>query len=348
MRGEMGRGCGCLRVILPTAMVNRDNKVVQRVLVTGANGFIGQALCKELVEFGYQVLGAVRDLSRVNPDAMDVQYAAVGSLEQAVDWMPHLQDVDALVHLAGVAHYLGPHTEAAVERFYRINVTATRMLAEQAAAAGVRRFVYLSSIKVNGEVTNGHPFSADDPPRPEGIYGQSKLEAEQVLHAICKDKGMELVVIRPTLVYGPNVRGNLQRLMRLINSGLPLPLGGIDNRRSMIGVGNLCDLIRTCIIHPAAPGHVFLATDGEDVSTPELIRRLANLMGRKPKLIPVPLFILRATGLLLGRREEMQRLTSSLQVDITKTKKVLGWMPPVPLDEGLKTMVTEARGTTDS
>jgi nucleoside-diphosphate-sugar epimerase len=271
-----------------------------------------------------------------------VQYAAVGPLEQPVDWTLLLKDVGAVIHLAGVAHYLGPQTKEAEARFCDINITATRALAEQAAVAGVRRFIYLSSIKVNGEVTDSHPFSADDPPRPEGIYGQSKLEAEQALGEICDQQGMELVIIRPTLVYGPNVRGNLQRLMGLINSGLPLPFGGIENRRSMIGLGNLCDLIRICITHPAAPAHTFLAADGEDVSTPELVRRLARHMGRSPTLIPVSSALLKVVGVLLRRSEEMQRLTSSLQVDISKTKEVLGWMPPVPLDEGLKAMVSAA------
>jgi len=317
---------------------------MEQVLVTGANGFIGRALCKELLVSGYQVRGAVRSLDQVSSEGRGVQYTAVGSLVQPVDWSLLLKDVDAVIHLAGVAHYLGPQTKEAEARFRDINITATRALAEQAAVAGVRRFIYLSSIKVNGEVTDGRPFSADDPPRPEGIYGQSKLEAEQALSKICDTKGMELVIIRPTLVYGPNVRGNLQRLMGLINRGLPLPLGGIDNRRSMVGLGNLCDLIRTCILHPAAPGHSFLAADGEDVSTPELVRLLARHMGRSPTLLPVPPSLLKVLGVLLRRSEEMQRLTSSLQVDISETKEVLGWMPPVSLDEGLKAMVTGAIG----
>jgi len=313
---------------------------MEQVLVTGANGFIGRALCKELLVSGYQVRGAVRSLDHVSSEGAGVQYAAVGSLEQPVDWPLLLKDVDAVIHLAGVAHYLGPQTEEAEARFRDINVTATRALAEQAAGAGVRRFIYLSSIKVNGETTGKRPFSANDPPRPEGIYGQSKLEAEQALAEICNRRGMELVIIRPTLVYGPNARGNLQRLMGLINRGLPLPLGGIDNRRSMVGVGNLCDLIRTCIAHPSAPGHTFLAADGEDVSTPELVRLLACHMGRRPTLVPVPPSLLKLMGVLLRRSGEVQRLASSLQVDIAKTKEVLGWMPPVSLDEGLKAMVT--------
>jgi nucleoside-diphosphate-sugar epimerase len=317
----------------------KGENAMRRVLVTGANGFIGSVLCRELTAFGYPVRGIVRRPEGMDKVAEAVEYLPVGSLEQDLDWMPLLQDVDSVIHLASVAHYLGPMNDETVERFFRINVGATQTLAEQAAAVGVRRFIYLSSIKVNGEMTDSQPFSADDPPRPEGVYGESKLRAEQALQAICDEKGMELVIIRPPLVYGPNVQGNLQRLMRLIDSGIPLPFGSIDNRRSMIGVRNLCDLIRTCIDHPKAAGQVFLAADGEGLSTPELVRRLARATGRQARLIPFPSVLLMMMGKLIGRGDEMRRLTQSLQVDISKTRDLLQWNPPVGLDEGLKKMV---------
>lgn len=307
-----------------------------QVLVTGANGFIGSVLCRELEAGGYPVRAAVRRPDAVSAEDGAVEYLPVGPLEHAVDWKPLLEGVDTIIHLAGVAHYLGPHDEAMSAHFHRINVEATRALAAQAAAAGVRRFIYLSSIKVNGEVTEDRSFQVDDPPRPEGIYGESKLRAEQALQAICEEQKMEWVIIRPTLVYGPNARGNLQRLMGLISAGLPLPFGAIDNRRSMIGISNLCDLIRTCITHPKAPGHVFLAADGEDISTPELVRRLAGVLGRPTRLVPIPPALLRAMGRIIGRGEEMQRLTLSLQVDISQTTELLDWTPPVCLNEGLK------------
>lgn len=322
-------------------MVIESENGMPRVLVTGASGFIGSVLCRELAAGGYPVRGIVRCLDAMTKAVAAVEYQPVGSLEHEVDWMPLLQDVDTVIHLASVAHYLGPVNDEAIERFFRINVGATQTLAEQAVAAGVRRFIYLSSIKVNGEMTNGQPFSADDPPRPEGVYGESKLKAEQTLQGICHEKGMELVIIRPPLVYGPNVRGNLQRLMSVIDSGLPLPFGSIDNRRSMVGVRNLCDLIRTCIEHPRAAGQVFIAADGEDLSTAELVRRLARAAGRQARLVPFPPALLMLMGRLIGRGDEVRRLTQSLQVDVSKTLDMLQWNPPVGLDEGLRELAVD-------
>ncbi len=220
--------------------------------------------------------------------------------------------------------------------FRRVNVEGTRQLARQAAAAGVQRFVYVSSIKVNGESTApGRPFRADDPPQPVDPYGISKHEAEQALREQAATAGMELVVIRPPLVYGPGVRANFRSMMTWLQRGIPLPLGAIDNRRSLVALDNLCDLIVTCVQHPAAAGRTFLAGDGEDVSTTELLQRLGRALGHPARLLPVPPGLLRTTLGLLGKGDIAQRLCSSLQVDISTARELLGWQPPISLDEGL-------------
>jgi UDP-glucose 4-epimerase len=224
-----------------------------------------------------------------------------------------------------------------LEEFRRVNVQGTLNLARQAAAVGVRRFVFVSSIKVNGESTQlGFPFTADDAPAPLDAYGVSKMEAEQGLRELAAQTGMEVVIIRPPLVYGPGVKANFAAMMRWLRRGVPLPLGAIHNQRSLVALDNLVDLIVTCLTHPAAANQTFLVSDGEDVSTTELLRRMGKAMGHPARLLPVPTGLLKLAATIVGRRDMAQRLCGSLQVDIEKTRRLLDWTPPLSLDQGLR------------
>lgn len=312
------------------------------ILVTGASGFVGSALVRRLAAEGQAVRATYRN-GQGNPSA-GVQTAVIGSLDPALDWSEALKLVDVVVHTAARVHVMRDTATEPLDEFRRTNVAGTLGLARQAAAAGVRRFVFISSVKVNGEATlPGRPFMADDVPAPQDPYGISKMEAEQGLRRIAAETGMELVMIRPPLVYGPGVRANFQALMRAVARGIPLPLGAIDNRRSLVALDNLVDLILTCIKHPDAANQIFLVSDGEDLSTAELIRCMARVMGRPARLIRVPVWMLEAGGALLGKRDVVQRLCGSLQVDIRKSRDVLGWMPSISVDEGLQRAAAEFR-----
>jgi len=228
--------------------------------------------------------------------------------------------------------------------FRRVNVALTLNLARQAASLGVRRFVFVSSVKVNGESTPvGQPFTPDDQPRPQDPYGVSKFEAEQALMRLAGVSGMEVVILRPVLVYGPGVKANFQAMMHWLRKGVPLPLGALDNRRSLLALDNLVDCIITCLHHPAAANQTFLVSDGEDLTVPTLLRRTAAAFDQRARLVPVPLFVLRAGGRVLGREGIVQRLCDSLQVDITKTRRLLGWEPPVSIDAALKATAQQYR-----
>jgi UDP-glucose 4-epimerase len=249
----------------------------------------------------------------------------------------HIETVDAVVHLAARVHVMQETTADPLAEFRRVNVQGTMNLARQAASAGVRRFVFVSSIKVNGEATQlGRPFMADDAPAPLDAYGVSKMEAEQGLREIASQTGMEVVIIRPPLVYGPGVKANFAAMMRWLKRGVPLPLGAIYNQRSLVALDNLVDLIVTCLTHPAAANQTFMVSDGEDVSTTELLRRMGQAMGHPARLLPVPASWLKVAAGLVGKGDVAQRLCGSLQVDISKTRELLGWVPPVSLDEGLR------------
>ncbi|MFP4080718.1 MAG: UDP-glucose 4-epimerase family protein [Ectothiorhodospira sp.] len=251
---------------------------------------------------------------------------------------------DVVVHTAARAHVMADAITDPLSEYQRVNVDGTRALARQAAEQGVRRFVFISSVKVNGERTvPGAPFSSDDEPSPEDAYGVSKFEAEQALREIGAETSMEVVIIRPPLVYGPGVKGNFASMMRWVKKGVPLPLGAVNNRRSLVALDNLVDLVTTCIDHPAANG-VFLVSDGEDLSTRDLLRRVGNAMGRPARLIPVPPRLLEAGAVILGKRDVARRLLGSLQVDISKTRDVLGWEPPISVDEGLRRAVEPLKG----
>ena len=307
-----------------------------RTLVTGPSGFVGTGLVQRLLETpSVQVVAASRT-PYIAGDAR-IEGIAVGELGPGTDWHAALRGVDVVVHLAARVHVMRDTSADPLAEFRRTNVEATLRLARQAVEAGVQRFVYISSIKVNGEFTPaGQPFRADDRPAPADPYGFSKHEAELALRQLATDSALQLVVVRPTLVYGPGVRANFRSMMGWLRRGLPLPLGAIDNRRSLVGLDNLCDLIATCTQHPAAAGQIFLAGDGEDVSTTELLRRLGTALGRPARLLPVPAGLLRAALTVLGRRDIGQRLCGSLQVDIAPTRALLGWSPPASLDEGLR------------
>lgn len=311
-----------------------------KILVTGGTGFVGGGLLRRLGgDGGRAVVAAVRTGGAMLPPG--IERVLVADLGPDTDWSQALAGVDVVVHCAARAHVMHERASDPLEVFRRANVQGTLRLARQAAAAGVRRLVFLSSIKVNGESTpSGKPFRADDMPAPQDAYGISKREAEDGLMALARETGMEVVIIRPPLVYGPGVKGNFAALMRLVATGMPLPLGAVrHNRRSLVGLDNLVDLIITCLDHPAAANQVLLAADGEDLSTAELLKRLGRAMNRRVRLLPVPVWMLESAAAILGKRDMAQRLLGSLQVDIGKTRELLGWSPPVGGDEGLKRAV---------
>jgi nucleoside-diphosphate-sugar epimerase len=304
------------------------------IVVTGANGFVGRALCGHLRSLGRQVRAVSRSAS---PGCL-----AVGPIDARTDWSAALRDAVAVVHLAARVHVMHDTVEDPLAAFRAVNVEASVNLATQAARHGVRRFVFVSSIKVNGETSpRGRPFRPEDPPAPVDPYGISKREAEDALLGLGRDAGMEVVVIRPPLVYGPGVKANFRAMMRWLQRGVPLPLGAVHNRRSLVGLDNLVDLIVTCIDHPAAAHEVFMAGDGEDVSTPELLRRLAAALGVRARLVPVPPSWLVAAATVLGKRAVAQRLCGDLQVDVSRTTRILGWVPPNSVDEGLRRVASD-------
>ena len=279
----------------------------------------------------FNVVGAMRR-------PIDAKWAVPSPfLGDDVNWRVPLEGCTVVVHTAGRAHVLNDSVADPLSEFRRVNVAGTLQLAEQAAAMGVRRFIFLSSIGVNGvSTTPGSSFSEVDQPNPHNAYALSKWEAEQGLLRMAAETGMEVVVIRPPLVYGPQAPGNFGLLMRWLRRGVPLPLGAIHNQRSLVALDNLVDLIVTCITHPAAANQTFLVSDGEDVSTTELLRRMGKAMNRSVRLTPIPTGFLEQAAALLGKRDMAQRLCGSLQVDIHKTRQLLNWNPPLTLDQGLK------------
>ena len=304
------------------------------VLVTGANGFVGQAVCAEAVARGFVAGAATRSPCRF---LCETENIVVGDIDAKTHWQAALSGREAVVHTAARVHVMAETAGNPLDEFRRVNVQGTLNLAEQAAAAGVRRFVFMSSIKVNGEATQpSHPFTADAAPAPFDAYGISKMEAEQGLRDIAFQTGMEVVIIRPPLVYGPGVKANFAAMMRWLRRGVPLPLSAIHNQRSLVALGNLVDLIVTCLTHSAAANQTFLVSDGEDVSTTELLRRMGQAMHCPARLIPVPAGLLMQAAALVGKGDMAQRLCGSLQVDIEKTRRLLDWQPPLTLDQGLK------------
>ena len=308
------------------------------ILVSGARGFVGSALVARLAREGVETRACVRRDDASMPNG--VHTVQFGDLTANTDWSRALTGVGVIVHAAARVHVMDDTATDPLTEFRRVNVQGTLHLARQAEAAGVRRFVFISSIKVNGEATElGMPFSADDLPAPLDPYGVSKMEAEQGLREIAAQTGMEVVIIRPPLVYGPGVKANFAALMRTVQLGWPLPLGAVHNRRSLVALDNLVDFIVTCTTHPQAANQTFLVSDGHDLSTTELVRGLARAAGVPARLLPLPVLALQAGAALLGKGDAVQRLCGNLQVDISKARSLLGWVPPVSVDEGLRRAV---------
>jgi len=304
------------------------------VLLTGANGFVGQHLGAFLTQQGHQVIAATRRKDAVFP-YVPARVVPVGEINAATDWSAALAGVDVIIHLAARVHVMQEQATDPLAAFRLVNTVGTLRLAQQAAKAGITRFVYLSSIKVNGESTTSRPFSENDPAAPGDPYAQSKWEAEQQLLVLAKQAGMEVSIVRPPLVYGPKVQGNFLRLLGLAAKAWPLPLASIENRRSFVSIQNLCSLLEVCMHHPAAAGEVFLVSDGYDISTPQLLRMLAAAMGRPCRIVPFPLAVLAGLSKLLGQQAVWARLTGSLQVDISKARDKLDWQPVMSLEQGL-------------
>ncbi len=306
----------------------------ESVFLTGATGFVGGAVLRRLVADNFSVTAALRADSQVVVG--QVRTVTFESLETA-SWEKELLGIDVLVHCAARVHVMNDAETDPLAAFRKVNVQGTLNLALQAAESGVRRFVFVSSIKVNGEGTDsGKPYTAQDLPMPGDPYGVSKLEAEEGLRELAVRTGMAVVIIRPVLVYGPGVKANFLNMMRWLDKGVPLPFGAIHNARSLVALDNLVDLIVTTITHPAAANQTFLVSDGEDLSTTQLLHRMAAALGKPARLLPVPSWMLSTAANMLGKRSLSQRLCGSLQVDIGKTRSLLQWTPPMPVDEALK------------
>jgi nucleoside-diphosphate-sugar epimerase len=303
-----------------------------KVLVTGATGFIGSALLRRLDSTDF----VTRPVARKAISGRDI--FLVKNIDESTDWAEGLQECSTVIHLAARVHVMHEKATAILAEFRRVNVEGTLALAQQAAIAGVQRFIFLSSIKVNGEQTVlGQRFVPSDSPNPSDPYGISKSEAEEGLRRIAEKMGIEVVIIRPVMVYGPGVKANFLEMMHWLSCGVPLPLGGVtENRRSLVFLDNLVDLIVTCIDHPSAANQTFLVSDDEDMSTTALLRQTAAALGKPARLIPVPVRLITLGAKMIGRPDIAQRLCSSLHVDISKTKALLGWSPSVSVDEGLR------------
>jgi len=323
---------------------------MKKIFVTGAYGFIGKSICETLVLNDKTVIGIVRnlDLSR-NLDK--VTYLPVGDIGLETNLKDTLVGIDCVIHCAGKIPDRNKIENDQLKAYHLANVEGTKQIALQAVDAGAKRLIFLSSIKVNGEntydncnVTNKIDyikkiFTHNDIASPEDLYAKSKLQAEKVLWEISSRTGLEVVVVRLPLVYGYGAKGNLASLIKIVRSGIPLPLSFVKNQRSMIGIDNLVDLLVQCIDHPKASGKTFLASDGEDLSTPELIKLIASSIGRRANLFPLPIFMLKFLGSVFGRSEEINRLVGSLRIDNSYTKEILNWTPPISIEEGIRRMV---------
>src|SRR3989338_6522851 len=305
-----------------------------KFLVTGANGFVGKPLCAELLRQGQSVRAALRS---ANSPVENVEMAAVGSIDGKTDWTEALRGVGVIIHLAARVHVMRETAGDPLAEFLEVNLHGTVNLAQQAARAGVKRLVYVSSIKVNGEQTGAtQPFTELDEANPQDPYAVSKWQAEQALQRIAQETGLEVVIVRPPLVYGPGVKGNFISLLAAIDRGVPLPLASANNARSLVYVGNLVDALISCATHPAAAGQTYLVSDGEDVSTAVLVEKIARALGRNNRSFHFPPALLRAVATLAGRSEQVDRLFGSLRVSNEKICGELSWSPPYTLDQGLR------------
>lgn len=305
------------------------------VLLTGATGFVGKATIKRLLASELYSLVAVSRHAKVNLPISEKLVLVCGDVSRQIDWTAALKGVDVIVHAAGRAHVINETIANPLNEFRRVNTQGTLSFAQQAADSGVKRFIFISSIGVNGNQST-RPFTENDIPHPVEPYAVSKLEAEEGLRSIAKKSGMASVIIRPPLVYGPNAPGNFGTMMRWVHKGTPLPLGSVNNKRSFVALDNLVDFIMTCIDHPDASNQTFLVADGEDISLADLLRRIGQIIGRRTRLIPVPPKLLLMGAYLLGKGVIAHRLCRTVQVDISKSREVLGWKPPQSVDEGLR------------
>jgi len=312
--------------------------------VTGANGFVGHALCRQAVAQGFRVRGATRTAC---PMGNGVENVGVCALGKSTNWIAALEGVDVVIHLAARVHVMKDEATDPLAKFLAVNLHGTENLARQAVRAGVKRLVYVSSIKVNGDgcphplpLSHGERgervYRESDAPNPQGPYAVSKWQAEQALHRVAKETGLEVVIVRPPLVYGPGVKGNFIKLLVAVDKGIPLPLASVRNKRSLIYLGNLVDALIACATHPTAAGQTYLVSDGEDISTPGLLRLLGAAMGHPARLLPCPPALLKLAGRLTGKTEQVERLLGSLRVDSGNIRRELGWVPPYTLRQGLR------------
>lgn len=309
--------------------------MMDAVLLTGITGFVGGAVARELQRRNIPVVAAIRGSRALPVECARVHHFA--QLDAVADWSGAFDGVKVVVHAAARVHVMNDTEIDPLLAFRKVNVEGTLNLARQAAAAGVKRFIFLSSIKVNGESTDDRgPFSSQERATPKDPYGVSKLEAEEGLRRLAGETGLEVVIVRPVLVYGPGVKANFHSMMSWLRKGVPLPFGAIHNKRSLVALGNLVDLLVVCLDHPKAANQTFLVSDGDDLSTTQLLTRLGRQLGRPARLLPVPAGLLKTGAAILGKRDLSQRLCGSLQVDIGHTRELLGWTPPLSVDDGLK------------
>ena len=312
-----------------------------KAMVTGASGFIGRKLCSVLGVAGFEVVPVFRasqaSLSLRTPKAVIVK-----SIDATTEWASELNGIDVVIHLAAKVHVMHSGEADDLGSLRELNVEGTRNIARRAAQSGVKRFIYLSSVKVNGEATSDSPFRFDQPTNPQDCYGLSKMQAEDVLREIEAATNLEVVIIRSPLVYGPGVKGNILALINIIREGIPLPLGAVINRRDLVSIYNLCDLIRVCCLRASAAGKTFLVSDGESISTTEMIRHIAKGLDRKARLFPVPIWVLKLAAGLFGQAEKVEKLTGDLQIDMSPTQQILDWKPPLSVVESFRKMFTES------
>lgn len=314
---------------------------MKNILVTGANGFIGQALCVRLAKEGFIVRGQIFDTSNqafnIKAEEKGIELLATGDLRTFNQWPKLLNNVEVIIHLAAKVHDLAKDQEQNIAEYRSVNNTLTGQIARQAAKTGVKKIVFVSTVKVNGENTLvGYSFKENDEPQPQDAYAQSKYEAEEELRKISAETGLQTVIVRLPLVYGPGVKANFLRLIKFVDKGIPLPLRRVNNKRSMIYLSNLVDVLTQCINNEKSSNQTFLVSDGHDMSTPDLIVMIAAALNKKPHLISLPIGILNKLGKVAGKTQEMERLTGSLVVDITKINTVLRWKPPFSAETGIK------------
>ncbi|TAJ80684.1 MAG: SDR family oxidoreductase [Gallionellaceae bacterium] len=316
-----------------------------KILVTGASGFVGRVLCAELVKRGQ----AVRAVSRNSANLTGCEAIKISGIDAETDWTGTLQGIEVVIHLAARVHVMRDEAPDPLSEFRRTNTAGTEHLARCAVAAGVRRLVYVSSIKVNGAATHaGSKFTETDAPVAQDPYGISKWEAEQALRRVAQETGLEVVIVRPPLVYGAGVKGNFAQMLRVLAKGIPLPLASVRNLRSLVYVENLADALIACIGHPAAAGQTYLVGDGEDISTPDLLRHLGAALAHPAHLFPCPPALLQLAGRLTGKADQVERLLGSLQVDSGKIRRELNWIPPCTVQQGLQATAAWYRTTKGS